>query len=126
MEHGTKQTRVADRHETESITPWERTCTLFTQDCVAKYASSSIITFVDDTTVVGLIPNNDDTAYREEVRGLGVWCLQNNLSLNVNKTKEMIVNFRKQQREHVPTTSTGPQWRRWTSSSSSAYTSLTN
>jgi hypothetical protein len=31
-----------------------------------------------------------------------VWCLENNLSLNVNKTKEMTVDFRKQQREHPP------------------------
>ena len=29
-------------------------------------------------------------------------CQKNNLSLNVNKTKEMIVDFRKQQREHPP------------------------
>jgi hypothetical protein len=33
---------------------------------------------------------------------VGVWCQENNLSLNVNKTKEMIVDFRKQQREHLP------------------------
>ena len=35
------------------------------------------------------------TAYREEVRALGMWCQENNLTLNVNKTKEMIVDFRK-------------------------------
>ena len=29
-----------------------------------------------------------------------MWCQENNLSPNVNKTKEMIVNFRKQQREN--------------------------
>jgi hypothetical protein len=72
----------------------------FTHDCVAMHASNSIIKFADDTTVVGLITNNDKTAYREEVRFLGVWCQQNNLSLNFIKTKEMIVDFRKQQREH--------------------------
>jgi hypothetical protein len=44
--------------------------------------------------VVGLITNNDETAYREEVRVLGVWCQENNLTLNVNKTKEMMVDFR--------------------------------
>ena len=27
---------------------------------------------------------------------------ENNLSLNINKTKEMIVDFRKKQREHPP------------------------
>ena len=29
-------------------------------------------------------------------------CQENNLSLNVRKTKEMIVDFRKQQREKAP------------------------
>ena len=67
---------------------------------MAKHASTSIIKFADDTTVVGLITNNDETAYREEVRALGVWCLENNLSLNDNKTMEIIVDSRKQQRVH--------------------------
>jgi hypothetical protein len=66
---------------------------LFTHDCVAIHTSNSFIKFADDTTVVGLI------AYCEEVRALGVWCQEKNLTLNVNKTKEMIVDFRKQQRE---------------------------
>jgi hypothetical protein len=34
------------------------------------WPSKSIIKFADDTTVVGLITNNDETAYREEVRAL--------------------------------------------------------
>ena len=75
---------------------------LFTHDCVAMHASNSIIKFVDVTIAVGLITNNDETAYREEVRALGVWCQENNLSLNVNKRKVMIVDFRKQQREQPP------------------------
>jgi hypothetical protein len=69
---------------------------------VATYASNSIIKFADDTTIVGLITNNDETAYREEVRALGEWWQENNHSLNVNKTNELIVDFRKQQREHAP------------------------
>jgi hypothetical protein len=64
------------------------------------HASNSIIKFADDTTVVGLI--TDETAYREEVRALGVWCQENNLSPRVNKTKELIVDFREHQREHSP------------------------
>ena len=43
-------------------------------------------------TVVGLITDNDETAYREEVRELAVWCQDNNLSVNVIKTKELIVD----------------------------------
>jgi hypothetical protein len=61
---------------------------MFTHDCMAMHASNSIIKFADDTTVVGLIINNDRTACREE----GVWCQENNFSLNVGKTKELIVD----------------------------------
>ena len=75
---------------------------LFTHDCVAKHDSNTIIKFSDDTTVVGLITDNDETAYREEVRDLAMWCQDNNLSLNVIKTKEMIVDYRKRRTEHAP------------------------
>ena len=54
------------------------------------------------TTVVGLITDNNETAYREEVRDLAVWCQDNNLSINVIKTKEMIVEYRKRRTEHAP------------------------
>jgi hypothetical protein len=52
--------------------------------------------------VVGLITDNNETAYREEVRDLEVWCQDNNLSLNVIKTKEMILDYRKRKAEHTP------------------------
>jgi hypothetical protein len=55
----------------------------------ARHDSNTIIKFADDTTVVGLITDNNETAYREEVRDLAVWCQDNNLSLNVIKTKDM-------------------------------------
>ena len=75
----------------------------FTHDCMARHDSNTIINFADDTTVVGvLITDNDETAYREEVRDLAGWCQNNNLSLNVTKTKGMIVDYRKRSTEHVP------------------------
>ncbi|KAI2645940.1 hypothetical protein H4Q32_025291 [Labeo rohita] len=39
--------------------------TLLTHDCTAKFSSNHIIKFADDTTVAGLISNNDETPYRE-------------------------------------------------------------
>ncbi|KAI4895244.1 hypothetical protein NFI96_004905 [Prochilodus magdalenae] len=36
--------------------------------------------------------------YRDEVSALSEWCYHNNLSLNISKTKEMIVDYRKLQR----------------------------
>ena len=52
--------------------------------------------------MVGLITDNDKTAYREEVRELAVWCQDNNLSLNVSKTKELIVDYRKRRAKQAP------------------------
>ena len=62
--------------------------TMLTHDCMTRHDSNNIIKFADDTTVIGLILDNDETAFREEVRVLAVWCQDNNLSLNVVKTKE--------------------------------------
>ena len=59
--------------------------------------------------MVGLITENDETAYREEVReeardlrDLTMLYKDNNLSLNVIKTKEMRVDYRKKRTEHSP------------------------
>ena len=73
-----------------------------THDCMARHDYNTIIKFADDTTVIGLNTDKDETAYREEVRDLARWCQNNNLSLNVTKTKEMIVDYRKRSTEHVP------------------------
>ena len=75
---------------------------LFTHDCTARHDSNTIIKFADDTIVVGLITDNNETAYREEVKDLAVWYQYNNLSLNFIKTKEMIVNYRKRRTKHAP------------------------
>ncbi|KAI4901552.1 hypothetical protein NFI96_006301 [Prochilodus magdalenae] len=80
---------------------------LYTYDCTARHSSNVIIKSADDTTAVGLISNNNEEAYREEVSFLTHWCRENNLSLNVNKTKELIVDFRKQERVHTPITING-------------------
>ncbi len=79
--------------------------TLLTHDCTAKFSSNHIIKFADDTTVVGLISNNDETHYREEVAQLAEWCGTNNLSLNVEKTKEVVLDFRRRNStDHPPLT----------------------
>ncbi|KAK3533238.1 hypothetical protein QTP70_013652 [Hemibagrus guttatus] len=56
----------------------------------------------DDTSMVGLISKNDESAYREEVQRLTAWCKDNKLSLNMEKTKEMVVDFRRAQSDHSP------------------------
>jgi hypothetical protein len=77
---------------------------LFTHD------SNTIIKFAEGTTVLCLITDDDETAYREEVRDLAVWCQDNNLSLNVSKTRELNVDNRKRRAEHDLSTSLGPSF----------------
>lgn len=61
--------------------------------------SNAIIKFADDTTVIGLIGNNDETAYREEIQHLYTWCNDNNLLLNsLTPPKQRTVDFRKESR----------------------------
>uniref|UniRef100_A0A669BHJ9 Reverse transcriptase domain-containing protein n=1 Tax=Oreochromis niloticus TaxID=8128 RepID=A0A669BHJ9_ORENI len=80
---------------------------LYTYDCTVTNNSNIIVKFADDTTVVGLITNGDETAYREEVSALTHWCQDNHLTLNVAKTKELIVDFRRCRGVHTPITING-------------------
>lgn len=61
---------------------------LYTYDCIPIHVSNSIIKFADDTTIVGLISGEDESAYRDEVQRLTVWCSTNNLVLNTKKQKQ--------------------------------------
>ena len=60
------------------------------------------VKFADDTTVIGLISDDDESAYRDDVKQLVSWCASNDLVLNVSKTKEIVVDFRKS--KYVPST----------------------
>lgn len=76
--------------------------TLLTHDCVPRHKNNLIVKFADNTTVVGLIHRNKESRYREEVNLFESWCRDNNLVLNVDKTKEMIVDFRRSKPKHTP------------------------
>lgn len=73
---------------------------LYTHDCTPTHSTNTIVKFVDDTTVVGLIKNGDESGYRDEVCRLTEWCTTNNLTLST--TKEMIISFRKQEEHPAP------------------------
>ena len=68
---------------------------LYTNDCISGDSSVKLLKYVDDTTVIGLIRDGDESAYRQEVEQLVNWCSQNHLELNPLKTMEMTVNFRR-------------------------------
>ncbi len=96
---------------------------LYTQLC-SHFRHWNTIKCVDDTAVVGRITDNNEKAYLEEVEDLTRWCQDNNLLLNISKTKELIVDFgKKQGMNYTPLTSTGPLWRGWAVSNTLVSTS---
>ncbi len=81
--------------------------TLLTHDCKTTHSTNHLVKFADDTTVVCLITNSEETHYRTEVDNLARWCSDNNLLLNVSKTKEIVVNFQRDHRQLLPLTIDG-------------------
>ena len=68
---------------------------IFTYDCRADIPNNLLIKFADDTTNSGFIKDNDEGNYRSQIANIVTWCDNNNLLLNVTKSKEMIIDFRK-------------------------------
>jgi len=80
---------------------------MLTHHSTPTHNNNLFITFANDTTVVELINNNDESKYRDEVSQLATWCRDHNLSLNVEKTKEIFVDFRGAPTHHFPLTING-------------------
>lgn len=59
--------------------------TLFTYDCGVQPLA--------DAALIGLISNEDKTAYRSEVAGLVEQCHNDNFILNMTNMKEVTVDF---------------------------------
>lgn len=75
---------------------------LYTADCRATHDDCIIDKYADDTALTGQITDDDDTHYRQEVQDFVHWCDRNYLELNVSKTREMIIDYRKNRVEPDP------------------------
>jgi len=64
---------------------------LYTGDCRSKYENRHCVKFADDTVIVSLLHNDED------VVDFIAWCETFYLSINVSKTKDMIIDFRRLQ-----------------------------
>ena len=78
--------------------------TLYTSDCQLTDSSGNVvqIKFSDDTSITGLIRNDNECAYRAAVTQMVTWCSDNFLELNVKKTKEVVVDFRRKPNPPIP------------------------
>ena len=68
--------------------------TLYTKSCRSSSESCKVYKYADDTALVGLCVNNDEE-YQKEVKSFVTWCKENYLLLNVQKTKELVIDFRR-------------------------------
>eukprot|EP00061_Rhincodon_typus_P002483 g17692.t1 len=69
---------------------------------------NAIYKFADDTTVVGWI-SSYESKYKRAIEDLVMWYNENNLCLNIGKTKELIIDFRKKGGEHTPISINGAE-----------------
>ena len=75
---------------------------LYTNDLQNNSDKTCIIKYADDTVVVGLVNEDDDSEYLKCISKLESWCDTNYLCLNVKKTKEMHWDFRKTSTPKTP------------------------
>ena len=68
--------------------------TIYTSDFRSSDPSCPVIKFADDSAMIALITDDDDTVYHQQLDRFVNYCDANYLELNVSKTKEMIIDFR--------------------------------
>ena len=71
--------------------------------------NSIIVKYPDDMTILGLIRGRDESSYRELVHRFTVYGEDNDLVVNLDKAKELIVDFRRK----APLRSLSPSRGRW-------------
>ena len=69
--------------------------TLYTSDCRSWNKTCSLLKYADDTVLCGLLQDNEQHEYFDECEKLVKYCDEQNLVLNIKKTKELIIDFRK-------------------------------
>ena len=68
---------------------------IYTNDMMKNDENSKAIKYADDTVILGLIRKLNEDPYFKTIDYSLDWCKENYLDLNVEKTKEMIFDFRK-------------------------------
>ena len=76
--------------------------TIYTNDCSINTNSTKLIKFADDSTIQGLIQNDDEREYFDFIDVFTNWCDEHFLLLNVRKTKELEIYLRVKKEPLLP------------------------
>ena len=74
---------------------------LYTNACRSSHEKRHIVKFADDSVIVSLL-SHDDPVPGPVVEDFIQWCKSSFLTINVSKTKEMTIDFRKSRPATVP------------------------
>ena len=71
--------------------------TLYTNECRALVSTNTFFKYADDTALVGFLKSDNSSlsGFEEEVVSFINWCSDNFLDINVTKTKDMVIDFRR-------------------------------
>ncbi|KAI4896803.1 hypothetical protein NFI96_008132 [Prochilodus magdalenae] len=76
--------------------------TLYTSDFKYNSELCHMQKFSDDTAIVGCVRKGQEREYRSLVEDFVEWCTTNHLKLNITKTKEMCIDFRRSRPSQQP------------------------
>ncbi|TWW73670.1 hypothetical protein D4764_15G0010660 [Takifugu flavidus] len=83
--------------------------TTYTADFQYHSETCHLQKYSDDTVIVGCVENGQEDEYRDLVESFVRWSRENLLQLNVTKTKEMVVDFRKSKSPPSPVCISGKE-----------------
>jgi hypothetical protein len=89
---GGAPTRLGRRRGCAGKKVWEPL--LYTNISQSKYENRTITKFADDSVIVSLLQKNE-TSPGPIIEDFVKWCEESHLQLNISKTKDMIIDFRK-------------------------------
>ena len=68
---------------------------LYTAHRRSTHESCPLVKYADDIELVGNINNDEVDLYHKQIENFVIWCIKHYLYLNVSKTKEMCIDFRR-------------------------------
>ena len=84
--------------------------TLYTSDFRFNSSTCHLQKFSDDSSIVSCITDDNEVEYRALVESFVGWCDTNHLQLNIRKTKELVVDYRRsKKRPPTPITIRGEE-----------------
>ena len=65
---------------------------IYTNELRSRFRNCHLIKYADDTVIVGLISNNDESEYNEQISEVVLWCKAHNLLLSSQSVVECCEN----------------------------------